>query len=144
MQCSAPCSVVHRVVRQSVEPGPNRRHLLVGSILTFLMGPITLKTMKDTIYLYNIKKNFQHSLIIKERKLAKASKNSHIIEQNLINIIWRLETWFFCTCISLVNLSVLKNLPSIHCVTAVYFADWCTFELRTELLVTKWSNELKE
>ena len=50
-----------------------------------------LKTMKDTIYLYNIKKNFQHSLIIEERKLAKASKNGHIIKQNLINIIWRPE-----------------------------------------------------
>ena len=91
MQCSATCSVVNRAFRQSVEPGPNRRHLLVGSILTFLIGPITLKTMKDTIYLYNIKKNFQHSLIIEERKLAKASKNGHIIEQNLINIIWRPE-----------------------------------------------------
>ena len=91
MQCSEPCSVVHHAVRQSVEPGPNRRHLLVGSILTFLIGPITLKTMKDTIYLYNIKKNFQHSLIIEDRKLVKASKNGHIIEQNLINIIWRPE-----------------------------------------------------
>ena len=47
--------------------------------------------MKDTIYLYNIKKNFQHSLIIEERKLAKASQNGNIIEQNLINIIWRPE-----------------------------------------------------
>ena len=51
--------------------------------------------MKDTIYFHNIKKNFQHSLIIEERKLAKASKNGHIIKQNLINIIWRPENGFF-------------------------------------------------
>ena len=48
-------------------------------------------TEDDEGHLYNTKKNFQHSLIIEERKLAKASKNGHIIKQNLINIIWRPE-----------------------------------------------------
>ena len=49
----------------------------------------SLKTMKDTIGLYNIEENFQHGLVtvIEERKLAKASKNGQITKQNLKKII---------------------------------------------------------
>ena len=49
----------------------------------------SLKTMKDSIGLYNIEENFQHGLVtvIEERKLAKASKNGQITKQNLKKII---------------------------------------------------------